>query len=240
MQQRDFFGRSNIGLNRGPLERVLEDTQKLYLCGIEFARFLNPEIQYFYRLQNYLQVDLSHECSALAMIALRSIPSTKVVQGLVANEGEIYRHAWNEFTFGGEEFVADLAWATPFIIPKERYYNLMDDIDPRWICKYNVFWSLTLSKSLYENMRHRDTSDGVFEPLENYGVSSDKYSDDYGFQSTVVNTVCNPDFFCPYERNGRVLSASVIEELVTRPWLTEPTKETINMAQLLVDILNTL
>ncbi len=240
LKGRNYYDYGKISLNQHAINLILEDNQYLYLCGVEFSRYLDPETNWFRRLQNYLEDDLSYECSALAMIALRGVPTTKIVQGLITENDTIFRHAWVEFTFGHEDFVADPAWNIPFVVPKELYKKHFDLIEPKWFCDYNTFWSYPLSESLYKCMKTRATSEGVFEALEEYGKSYDITKEDYGFMSGVGRNVPNPDLFCPYKRNGKPLSSSILEEFVTRPWLTEPTQETTDLAEALIDVINSL
>lgn len=219
---------------------VKDDCKDLYLCGTKLTRIFNSEVDFFRRFEKYLGVDIYDECATIAMIALKSIPSAQLHQGIVKDYDDIVHHAWVEFNFGNEWFVADLSWANPFILEREIYYRAFDVVNTEWICNYNDFWDLPLTKSIYENMQSLDTSE-FFECLEYYGKPDYEGKPKFGFQSGVMmKRVPNPEFLCPYEKNGKIVSSEIIKYMINNLEATSPLEEDIDVARQCIDVLNSL
>lgn len=226
MKRKNFFLSNNqITPNQEYLNTILEETDALFLCGLPLSTFLDPKIGAFSKLFNYLKVGSNCEATTLAMIALKNIPSAKFVQGIVDDAP----HSWVEFTFGNEKFVADPAWYTNFIMKKEEYYDSIHFVTPMWVCTYNDFWDLPLVQSIYSCMLEKETSEGVFVYLSEF-KSYDVYSS-YGFSKKVRDEVVDPEFFCPYEINGKLISSSIIRDLMTKG---EVAPQTIEAARALL------
>lgn len=215
----------NLDLNRVFLEAVLEEeTEELYLCGIELSNFLDENIRFFQKIDSYLGCSLNCEPTVLSMIALRKIPTTKFVQGTVDGAP----HFWVEFTFGREKFVADLSWDLPLIEKRTDYYGSNYRVIPRWVCDYNDFWGLPLTQSIYNCMQNKDTSEGVFEYLSEYRRAN--IHKEYGFGKGVYDKVETPEAFLPYEINGRIISSEIVKSIVTKG---APSPREINAANAL-------
>ncbi|MBR2709287.1 hypothetical protein IKE98_03110 [Candidatus Saccharibacteria bacterium] len=207
---KNFFLSRMLTPNQEFLNETLEETDNLFLCGLPLSVFLDPKTNAFGRFFNYLRVGLNSEATTMAMIALKDIPSTRFVQGIVDDAP----HSWVEFTLKDEEYVADLAWYIPFIVKKEEYYDSIHFAVPMWVCTYNDFWDLPLIQSIYSCMLEKETSEGVFVYLSEF-KSYDVYSS-YGFSKKVLDEVVDPEFFCPYEINGKLISSSIIRDLMMK------------------------
>ena len=205
-----FVTQYYLDSNQPFLEAILEETEKLYLCGMELSKFFDTNIGFFRRIDSYLGCSLNCEPTVLSMIALRKIPTTKFVQGTVDGAP----HFWVEFMFGNKKYVADLSWNLPFIESREDYYGSANSVAPRWVCGYNDFWDLPLTKSIYSCMQSKENSEGIFEYLSEYR-RSDAY-EEFGFGDGVLGKVETPEAFLPYNINGRIVSSEILKSIVLK------------------------
>lgn len=203
-----FVKQYHLDPNQAFLEAILAETENLYLCGIELSKFFDINIGFFRRIDSYLGCCLNCEPTVLSMIALKMVPGTKYVQGTVDGTP----HCWVEFMFGNEKYVADLSWDLPFIEKRKDYYESIHKVIPKWVCGYNDFWDLPLTKSIYDCMQSKETSEGIFEYLSEY-CRADAH-ENYGFGDGVLGEVVTPEAFFPYKINGKVISSEIIKSIV--------------------------
>ena len=222
---RNFFGnelvspntKESVRKNCEYLNDLLVEAGKMYLGGFRLSKYLNPGNKFFRIMQLHSGLKLGCEASVISMLALKEIPSAKLVQGKY--DGSI--HAWVEFLFGNTEFVSDLIECDSFAVLKKKYYNSPHGVEKEWVCKYNDFWGLPLSKSLYANMQERETSRGLFEYLSEYHRACS--CDGYGFEKGVLSEVREPEFFIPFKRNGKIFSEGVFKDILTKGWVAPKT-----------------
>ena len=216
---KDFFGKNyELGVNsednKQALGKVLEDTENLYLCGFKLSDYLDPEKKFFSKFNAYLihpSYTESVESAVLFMIALKKIDSAMLVQG----KTDGVSHAWVEFTYNDERFVADFVWGYPFIMTRELFYYSFLNVTPEWICSYKDFWDLPLTKSIYNCMQEKETSEGVFEYLSEYHRKKG-----YGFND-VYSEVKEPGFFFPFKKNGKIISSGIIKQLFSEGFVSQ-------------------
>lgn len=223
----DFYGYVYFSNeDKKALEPIYEKAKTMYLYGADLTKWLDTNIQLVDRIQYYLKDGLCFECTALSMLLLKDYPTAKIIQGASKVDGKYLRHAWVEFVAGNQKYVSDLSWTIPGISPFRTYAIEYYDRDPRWICDYDMFWSLKRSNELYKWMQDPKTS-YVFDDLSSYGRYSEKDIDNFGFNAGVQAEIACPYWDAPFVRNGHVMAKEIVEEFLSDSRIRIPRDEIV-------------
>ena len=181
------------------LERYLKELEgeNLYFVGLPFIKYVST--QAFIRLEKWLGFGLCQELAALAMIALRNNPTSRLCRGVFvnANGEEGGRHYWVEFNLDEFEYVLDLAWSregfecitgpddeveAPHLIRKNKnelvFSDSCNELRLKWALSFEEFWRFELPDQLYAYMHKKETS-YIFNELDYFALLEDITIDEH-------------------------------------------------------------
>ena len=161
----------------------------LYLDGIWLPHILEQEL--LDQLGGELAYGQCYEAAALAMLALRSNQSARLVYGTAiysTKSGKRCDHAWVEFFVQGVPLVIDWAWFPGELCFPRVIYQYERQVQPIRVMPYAEFWSGQVARRLHAVMQDAGHS-YVYPWLMSWRTLEGEYEPDLVGKFNALNLV---------------------------------------------------
>ena len=210
-----------------------------FFHGKRFGEYLDTNA--FLRLADHLGGGFCYEIAAIVMILAKPFKTARLCHGdLVDKDGNRLTRAWVEVKVPLNGWVViDYAWKPNVLTKKKDYFRTAkngDQMVTKWVCSYEDFWSIPLSRIIKEAMEKPETSH-ILPDLFAYRNGKQEY----GFQDdirSIAQVRANADEVSSIVnlKNGthNLITSKIMSAYVDDPTIKTPPQELIEEARAIV------